>query len=127
MRAANGCIAMLHSSATQWQHRFQLDIALTEGYLQLSGILSGSKSYGQERLTIGSRDESDAGALREETVTYLEDNSWNDEINEFASAIENRTKIESGNSADALATMMLVYKIYCADSNWAKKYNINND
>lgn len=125
MRDSNGRVAMLHSSATQWQHRFQLDIALTDGYLQLSGILSGSKSYGQERLIIGRRDESDVGTLHEETVTYLEDNSWRDEINEFANAIIRGDKIKYGNSAEALATMIIVYKIYCADNNWAKAYNIN--
>lgn len=124
MRDSQGRIAMLHSTATQWQHRFLLEIALTEGYLELRGILTGSKSYGQERLIIGRRDESDQGSLRRETVTYLEDNSWRDEINEFADAVSNGNDIESGNSQDALATMKLVYRIYSADPEWKTAYNI---
>ncbi len=124
MKDSRGRIAMLHSSATQWQHRFTLDIALTEGYLELRGILSGSKSYGQERLVIGRRDESDTGTAREEIVTYLEDNSWRDEVNEFADAICNGGVIRSGNSADALATMKLVYRIYCADAEWREAHRI---
>lgn len=126
MRDSLGRIAMLHSSATQWQHRFQLEIILTKGFIQLDGILSGSKSYGQEKLILGRRDEADVGTLREEVVNYLEDNSWRDEVNEFADAISNGTRIEIGNSSDALATMQLVYKIYCSDNEWRNAYNIKN-
>ena len=46
MRTADGVVALLHSSATQWRHRFQLDITLSRGMIILSGILSGTKSYG---------------------------------------------------------------------------------
>jgi len=120
-----GRIAMLHSSATQWQHRFALEIALTEGYLELRGLLSGSKSYGEEKLVIGRRDESDTGTTQEETITYLEDHSWRDEINEFGDALCNEGAILSGNSADALATMKLVYRIYWADPEWRETYDIS--
>lgn len=119
-----GRVAMLHSSATQWQHRFELAIALTEGYVELRGILSGSKSYGQERLIIGRRDESETGTTREETITYLDDHSWRDEIYEFADAVCNGGAIASGHSADALATMQLVYHIYWADQAWREAYRI---
>jgi len=124
MRDARGRIAMLHSSATQWQHRFVLEFALTEGYLELRGILSGSKSYGEEKLVIGRRDESDIGTTKEETINYLEDNSWRDEIKEFAEAIYTGGCIASGNSGEALETMKLVYRIYCSDADWRNKHNI---
>lgn len=124
MRDSAGHVAMLHSSATQWQHRFVLEIALTEGYLELQGILSGSKSYGEEKLVIGWRDEADTGTTREEVITCLEDNSWRDEINEFTDAICNGGVVESGNSADALETMRLVYRIYWADPEWRRTYDI---
>ena len=52
MRTVDGKVAMLHSSATQWRHRFQLDISLAKGSIILSGILSGSKSYGSEKIII---------------------------------------------------------------------------
>ena len=125
MRDNKNRIAILHSSATQWQHRFSLDIALTEGYIELQGILSGTKSYGEEKLVIGRRNNnSSTGTEREETVTYLEDNSWRDEVNEFAGAIVNNSPILSGTVEDAYATMELVYRIYSADSEWSKSYNI---
>ncbi len=117
-------IAILHSSATQWQHRFSLEIALREGYLELQGILSGSKSYGEEKLIMGKRDESEVGTAREKISTYLEDNSWKDEIFEFADAIINNQPIQSGSSMDAYLTMKLVYDIYYADEKWRKEFNI---
>lgn len=117
-----GRIAMLHSSATQWQHRFVLDIALTEGFMELRGILSGSKSYGQETLVVGKRDESDMGTQRQETLTYLQDNSWKREIIEFADAILNKNPIPSGNSRDALEVMKTVFRIYHADESWRNAY-----
>lgn len=126
MRDKFGRIAMLHSSATQWQHRFFLNIALTEGYLELQGILTSSQSYGRESLIIGKRDESDSGTLRYETLTYIEDNSWRDEINEFADAIINGSKITNGSSNEALKTMKLVYRIYFADAEWRKSYGIED-
>ncbi|MCQ9207382.1 MAG: Gfo/Idh/MocA family oxidoreductase [Omnitrophica bacterium] len=126
MKAADGKIAMLHSSATQWEHCFHIHIALTEGYLELRGILSGSKSYGQEQLIVGRRSESDQGALKKETFTYLADNSWRDEICEFAEAITNEKKIRHGTSADALATMKVVYRIYHADPAWRETYAVRD-
>lgn len=122
LKDAKGRVAMLHSSATQWQHRFSLEIALTQGYIHLSGILSGSKSYGEEKLTIGRRTEADTGSDREEIRTYLQDNSWRDEIYEFADAIIENKPIVSGTSRDALGTMRLVYQIYRADAEWVNKF-----
>ncbi|MFH1761679.1 MAG: Gfo/Idh/MocA family oxidoreductase [bacterium] len=126
MRDLKGRVAVLHSTATQWQHRFNLDIALTRGFLQLNGILSSSKSYGQETLKIGHKDEANIGTTREETITFLEDNSWGDEVNEFADSIINGKDIKYGSSQDALRSMKLVYKIYYADSEWREKYSIEN-
>lgn len=124
MKDAKERVAILHSSATQWQHRFSLDIALTKGFLRLDGILSGSKSYGEERLTIGERSESDFGSLEEKTINYLEDHSWRREVKEFAEAITDGTPIVHGTSHEALETMRTVYKIYYADPVWRKKFNI---
>lgn len=126
MRNKDNRVAILHSSATQWEHRFSLDITLTEGYIELQGILSSSKSYGEEKLIIGRRQECETGTAKEKIVTYLEDNSWRDEINEFADAIVNNKPIKSGSSAEALATMKLVYRIYYADSEWRRRFKIKN-
>jgi len=124
MRDEKRRVAILHSTATQWQHRFILDIALTKGALSLQGILSGSKSYGQERLYVIRRSEKNVGSQEEQIINYLEDNSWKDEVYEFAEAIVNNQLVKTGTSHDALMTMKLVYKIYCSDLEWKKRFKI---
>lgn len=127
MKDKRGRVAMMHSSATQWEHRFSLEIAFTEGYLELRGILSGTKSYGEEKLIIGRRrDKFDKGNPKEKVITYSEDNSWRDEVFEFADSIANGKPVKFGTSTDALATMKLIYKIYCADKEWKDKFNLKS-
>ena len=125
MKDEKGRVAMLNSSATQWQHKFNLEISLSKGHIELHGILSGSKSYGEERITIGKKNKDNKNGLMEtKTIKFLEDNSWRDEIFEFASVIINDLPVESGTSNDALETMKLVFGIYYSDDAWKKKYKI---
>ena len=126
MRSERGVVAMLHSSASQWRHRFMLEIGLTKGALTLSGILSGSKSYGAETLTVTYRGDSDHGDPREETTRYNRDPSWAMEVAEFAEAVLNDGPISNGSGADALATMRLVYDVYCADPDWRATWGLQN-
>ena len=72
LRTTDGKVASLHSSATQWQHKFELEICLEGGAVILSGILSGSKSYGEEHITILKKTEK-SGVFSTETTKYLED------------------------------------------------------
>jgi len=124
MRTESGKVAMLNSSATQWRHRFNIDINLQKGSLILGGILSGSKSYGAETLTIvESNPTNDRGDPMEVRKRYNNDPSWESEINEFVECIINNYKISSS-SLEAFKTMELVYKIYSADLKWKLKYKI---
>ena len=52
MSTNNGVVGMLHSSATQWRHRFNLDINLEKGNIILDGLLTSTKSYGSETMTV---------------------------------------------------------------------------
>lgn len=127
MRTGDGVVGMLNSSATQWRHRFHLDINLEKGSIILGGILSSSKSYGAETLSIVTADpDSDNGDPKEQITRYNKDTSWDEEIDYFVEAITNNTKITSGSSDDALQTMKLVYRIYYADSQWRNAYQIPN-
>jgi predicted dehydrogenase len=122
---ATGCVAMLHSTATQWRHKFRLEIALDKALIELTGILSGSKSYGEEKLTlVEQHDGSMHGTFEEYTKRYLHDASWQEEVDEFADAIISGTEIKSGSSADALAVMELINRIYCADEAWRSRFDI---
>lgn len=125
MRTADGVVAMLNSSATQWRHRFNLDITLERGNLILGGILSVSKSYGAETLTVVSSDpHNDGGDPREQITRYNHDPSWDDEIGVFADCVLRGRPITNGSSGEALETMKLVYKIYYADADWRAQYGI---
>jgi hypothetical protein len=66
------------------------------------------------------------GQMESRTVNFLADNSWKDEIFEFADAVIDNKPILSGTSKDALETMKLVYSIYYNDEEWRNKYNIPN-
>jgi len=123
MKSANGVVAQLHSSATQWRHVFNLEITLQEGSLVLGGLLTGSKSYGDETLRIiSSNPEKDKGMPVESISKYNEDVSWDNEIKYFVNCLENDLTIERGSIEDAMETMHLVEAIYKADPQWKKKY-----
>jgi len=124
LRNKNGQVAMLHSTATQWQHRFRIEIILTNALLELTGILSGTKSYGSENLTIIEKlDNEPTGSQNKTTKIFLDDNSWKEEIDEFTDCIINNTPINDGTSEDALKVMEMIFKIYKADKTWWNKFN----
>ena len=52
MRSNKKIVAMIHSTATQWQHQFRIEITLEKALINLTGILSGSMTYGQESIEI---------------------------------------------------------------------------
>lgn len=123
LRNEEGQTAMLHSSATQWNHKFLLDIYLEKGYINISGILSSTMTYGKETLKIARCIYDEEGyplPNPEETLNYYEDdNSWKMEIDEFVDRIINKTPIQTGTCLEAYKTMQLIEKIYAAD----KQYN----
>jgi predicted dehydrogenase len=124
MRSKEGVIASLHSTATEWRHRFRLEIGLEKGSINLSGILSSTKSYGAEKITVAYAADDDMGDPIEKTTNYNKDNSWKDEIYDFISSIEKNKKVIYGSSNEAKKTMELVFKIYKADKSWSKNFNI---
>lgn len=126
MRSDKGVVALLHSTATEWRHRFRLEVTLSKGAIILSGILSGSKSYGAETMTVVWASDESAGDPREQTTRYNNDPSWASEIAEFADAVLNDKPIENGSSQDALRTMQLVYRIYCSDKTWRERWNLSD-
>lgn len=116
LRGEDGRVAMLHSSATHWNHTFRLEIYLSEGYLSLNGFLTGTRTYGRETLVVGRRDWSDAdaarGTPREERYHFDEDRSWAHEVDDFAAGIAGMREITSGTSLDAYRAMEIIERIY---------------
>lgn len=125
MRSKRGIVAMLHSSATLWRHRFRLEITLTKGAILLSGILSSTKSYGAETITTILAGKDNDGNPAEKTIRYDEDISWRNEIFDFAEAILQNHRVAHGSSSEALKTLQLVERIYASDTEWSKIYPVS--
>jgi len=125
LRGKNNIIVFLNSSATQWKHRFYLEINFEYGNIELDGILSGTKSYGREKIIITKADpKNDRGNPKQINKFYRKDNSWYDEINYFFKVVKKEKNIKQGTFDDAQKTLNLVFMIYYMDKLWRKKYNI---
>lgn len=122
MKNEAGVVASMHSSATQWQHTFRLELYMRNGFISVEGILSASGSYGSEVLTVAlnrlDRDGNPIPNPEYQEIRFTEDFSWDKEIAEFYNAIAYGTPIHSGTSAQALEVMDLVEAIYAADPEW---------
>ena len=116
MRTADGKVATLNSSAIQWKHKFDLDIVLTGGYIALNGLLTSTRSYGEERITYYKRDlEQKSGKMgnpTEYTLCFDEDQSWELEVKEFFDALTGKGKIVNGTAEDAVNVMKIINMIY---------------
>jgi len=121
MKNDNNQYAVFHSSSTQWKHLFRLELFFNEGYMVLSGLLTGSKSYGRETLIIAKRNFDDAGQPNEEEIYFDEDRSWYFEMEDFYNCVVKDKKVVQGNLVDAINAMQLVEKIYNADPVWQAK------
>ena len=116
MRDKKGVIASIHSTATQWQHKFRIEITARYALIELKGILSGTKSYGKESLRIIERRPLSLNGYKIKSQYYFnKDNSWKEEIDEFANIILKKLPIKTGNVYDALNVMVMVEKIYRDD------------
>ena len=89
-----------------------------DGYLNLDGILSATRSYAPETLVYGRREFEDVtfamGKPKESIVYFESDKSWNLELLEFISAIRGGEKVANGSSKDAMEIMNLTDSIYAA-------------
>ena len=116
MQSDEKITAMLHSSATQWKHKFLLEMCFEEGYVHLDGILSGTRSYAPEKLVVGRREFEDItfamGKPKENTTWFENDDSWKLEVDEFVDAMLGKATIQNGTSTDAYETLRLVERIY---------------
>ena len=116
LKSQGGIFATLHSSATQWKHKFLLEMSFENGYINLDGILSSTRSYAPETMIIGKREFEDvafAMGKPKESITYYEyDKSWALELEEFIDAINGAVEIKNGTSQDALEIMKLTDIVY---------------
>jgi len=114
----NNVMASIHSTALQWEHKFRMEISLEKGAINLNGILSGSKTYGKERIEILQKDKKN-NFIRKKYY-FRKDKSWKEEVDEFADIVKSNKLIKIGNFRDALNVMKMINKIYTNDNKWKK-------
>lgn len=121
LRSEAGRIAMLHSSSTQWKHRFNLEVFMSEGYLIVNGILSSTRSYGDETISVA-RKRFDSGFAQgkptEEIIYFDHDPSWELEVAGFLDNVLGDKPVDMGTSEQALRAMELVFAIYENDQQF---------
>lgn len=104
-----GQIASLHSSHTQWNPLFSLELGLSRGSITLRGLPSQSGRYEPEQLAWHSRDNP-----QEQVETFHQGESWQLELDEFFEAAGGASSIRVGSSAEALGLMILIESIYAS-------------
>lgn len=116
MRTADGKVATIHSSAIQWKHKFDMDIICTNGYIALNGLITSTRSYGEERITYYKKDlEQKSGKLgnpTEYTMCFDEDFSWDYEMEEFFDAVSGKDIVHNGTAEDAVEVMKMIDMVY---------------
>jgi predicted dehydrogenase len=107
LQTADGRVATLHTSWTQWRNLFRLEVLGTEGLVAVGGL---GGSYGPETLVHARR--SEGGPPDEERWAFeTADEAWISEWQEFASAIrEGREPL--GSASDGLEAARLVDAVY---------------
>lgn len=107
LRTQKGQIASMHTSWTQWKNQFIFEVFGKDGYVIIDGL---GGSYGVEKAILGKR--AFLEPFREEVIEFRgEDRSWQEEWQEFISAIrENREPLSNG--YDGLQAMRLASAIY---------------
>jgi len=108
LRTAEGQVASLHASWTQWKNLFSFEIFGRDGYLIVEGL---GGSYGLERLIWGKR-LPQSGPPEERRFEFPgPDVSWEEEWREFVTAIrEDREPL--GNGYDGWQALRLAYAVY---------------
>ncbi len=116
MQNNDNVVATMHSSATQWKHKFLLEMEFEDGYINLDGILSNSRSYAPETLVTAKREFEDItyamGKPQESIIWFENDDSWKLELDEFVDAILNNKEVINGTSQDAYRALALVEDVY---------------
>ena len=127
-QSSTGLCAAFHSTMTQWRYLFALEVFLEKGSLILNGLKTSSGVYGDECLSIkrNYEIENQSENAKDETFTFHVDTSWDSEIKHFFDAIELGSKIELGNTSDALNLMKHLDKIYLSDNRPLKNALDNN-
>ncbi len=108
LRFANGCVATMHTSWTQWKNLFSLEVFGRDGSVSVDGL---GGSYGIERLTIAKRNPQGGAPEMHEERFPEPDLSWRLEWEDFVGAVLH-DRPYWGTPADGLAAMRTIHALY---------------
>ena len=92
---------------------------MEKALINLSGILSGSKTYGNEKIEIQPKF---LKKKNNKIIKFKNDLSWEREVKEYINSIKNNRRISNGNIYDAIEVMRMIDTIYRSDNTWRKKF-----
>ena len=121
---STGVSASLHSTSTQWRYVFALEISMTRGSIVLNGLRTPSGRYGEEILTAKVWDGSELRTIME--TKFLDDTSWNSEVNEFIENCESGNVSPLGGLEQAKRLSETLENIYDSDKTWKSRRHIHN-
>ena len=108
LRGANGQVAQIHVSWTQWVNLFELELFGRDGYLRLEGR---DGHYGQQRVIWGKRKPDHSRPVEELFEFVTPDDSWDREWREFHAAID-EAREPIGSASDGLRAQQLIEAAY---------------
>ena len=108
LKTADGAVAWLHASCTEWKNLFSFEIYGRDGKLQIDGL---GGSYGPERLTWHQM-LPEMGPPKTSVWDYpAEDTSWRAELDHFVDCIAQRSA-PSGSLDDSMAALRIIGRLY---------------
>ena len=84
---------------------------LEKAQINLKGLITGSRSYGDETMQIFEKNKKKKGVL----LKFNKDLSWKRETSEFINCLIKNKKIQIGSIFDSMKVMELISKIYKSD------------
>jgi predicted dehydrogenase len=106
-------VAFLHSSCKMWKNTFKLNITMENGYIDINGMDSSTKSFGfPVSITTAFKETEFYGNPNEEVFYYGPDKSFEREVKQFIDVIKNNKYGDLATMNDACNVMRILEGIY---------------
>jgi len=112
LRSHQGIPVSLHSSMLQWRHKFNLNVGTEKAIIGMDGILSSTKSYGNEIIRIDRHWKNNFVESEINQYSNPDFYTFRKECIDFTHSVINDVPIANGNIQDALKIMKLIKNIY---------------
>jgi predicted dehydrogenase len=108
LRPANGGLAWLHASWTEWKNLFSLEVCFENAKIEVNGL---GGSYGVERLTLYEMLPEMGPPLTSSWEWPFPDGSWRAEMEDFAAAIRGEATV-GATIGDAIRVLEIIEEAY---------------